>query len=57
VTVTRTHATVHPPRNCLVVRSAETSRLTGLRSIPVAMRQAAVSAFLRRVTPPAEEQS
>ncbi|MCW2843403.1 MAG: hypothetical protein JWN22_1319 [Nocardioides sp.] len=44
---TRTGSKVAAPKNSLVVRSAESSRMTRLRSMPTAKRQAAVTAFLR----------
>ena len=45
--VTRTGSVVDAPKKGLVVRSAESSRMSGLRSIPAKERDAAVRAFLR----------
>jgi hypothetical protein len=45
--VTRKGSTVSAPKKGLMVRSAESTRMTGLRNLPVEKRQAAVTAMLR----------
>lgn len=44
---TRNGSVVAAPKKGLVVRSAESSRMTGMRSIPAERRDAAVRAFLK----------
>ncbi len=45
--VTRKGSVVAAPKKGLVVRSAESSRMTGMRSIPLKDRDAAVREFLK----------
>lgn len=45
--LTRNGSVVAAPKKGLVVRSAESSRMTGMRSIPTKNRDAAVRAFLK----------
>lgn len=44
---TRTGSVVDAPKKSLVIRSAERSRLTKLRDLPVADRKASVDALLK----------
>ncbi|MDP3890503.1 hypothetical protein [Nocardioides sp.] len=44
---TRSGSMVPVPKKGLFVRSAESTRMTGLRSIPAGKRDAAVKAFLK----------
>lgn len=45
--VTRKGSLVAAPKKRLVVRSAESSRMAGMRTIPADKRDAAVRAFLK----------
>ena len=47
--VARSGSKLAARKKSLVIRSAESSRLTGLRTLPAAKRQAAVDALLRAV--------
>ena len=47
--IRRTGSKLAAREKSLVIRSAESSRMTGLRALPVGKRQAAVDALLRTV--------